>query len=375
LPDNTDWDALQRRLALFVASRGHPDADRRLQELPARLVDESVEEWRVRVALQTRDWDGVLDRLQLMSTETAGRPQWRYWRARALESTGRRDDAVALYGDLSELRDYHGFLAADRLDRPYRIVHRPTVVPDARIRALAKEAGILRARELYRLQRLAEARVEWEQALAGADPDRLRSAARLADGWGWHDRAIVALGRTGDWDDLELRFPLPYRHALVDQARARGIDPAWVYAVARQESLFQTDARSGAGALGLMQILPDTGRNIAGELGVRWSGSYALLQPATNLRFGTHYLRRSLERLQNHPLLATAAYNAGPYRVLDWLPAGDPVPADIWAETIPFHETRGYVKRVMEYAVVYGWRLDNAPRRLSSRLRPVAPAG
>lgn len=375
LPDNADWDALQRRLALFVASRGHPDARRRLDELPARLVDESVEEWRVRVALQNRDWSAALGQLQRMSAAIAARPQWRYWRARALEATGRREDAEALFRELAELRDYHGFLAADRLDRPYRILHQPVTVPDQQLGDLAAESGIVRARELYRLQRPAEARIEWEQALSGADPARLRAAARLADDWGWHDRAIIALGRTGDWDDLELRFPLPYRDDVVVQARARGIDPAWVYAVARQESLFQTDARSGAGALGLMQILPGTGRTIAGELGVDWSGSYGLLQPATNLRFGTYYLRRSLERLQQHPMLATAAYNAGPHRVVDWLPARESIPADIWAEIIPFHETRDYVKRVMEYAVVYGWRLGDMPRRLSARLRPIVPAG
>ncbi len=373
LPRNAAWGNLQQRLALFVASRGHLTALERLDALPEHLVDESVEEWRVRVALSNQDWPLALRQLERMSPTAAERPQWRYWQARALAASGADRQAQEIYRELSGLRDYHGFLAADRLDLPYRINHSPAAVAAPLRQGLEAQPGILRARELYLLQRLPEARVEWERALAGADTDRLRAAARLADDWRWHDRAIVALGRTGDWDDLELRFPLPYRNELIDHARARAIDPAWVYAVTRQESLFQADARSGAGALGLMQILPTTGQTIAGELGVSWGGNHSLLQAPTNLRFGTYYLRRSLDRLQSHPLLATAAYNAGSSRVVNWLPQQAPMAADVWAETIPYYETRDYVKRVMEYAVVYDWRLGGTQQRLSARLPLIQP--
>lgn len=373
LPQDAGWEALQRRLSLFVATRGHPSAMRRLDALPERLVDEPVEEWRVRVALQHRDWTVVLRQIERMRSKTAAQPQWRYWRARALAGTGDEAGARAGYRALADERDYYGFLAADRLGRAHHIEHRPVSVDDAVLQAFADRPGVIRARELFLLDRLPQARLEWQQSLADAGRAQWRAAARLAHGWGWHDRAIAALARSGDWDDLKIRFPLPHRDALVGYARERGLDPAWVYAVMRQESLFQTDARSGAGALGLMQILPATGRDIADDLGSNWTSSYALLQPGTNIRFGTYYLRHTLDKLQGNPLLATAAYNAGPYRVVDWLPQDAAVPADLWAELIPYSETRKYVKNVMEFAAVFAWRLGESHQSLSERMASIRP--
>ncbi|MDX1606504.1 MAG: transglycosylase SLT domain-containing protein [Candidatus Competibacterales bacterium] len=374
LPQGPGWDRLQRRLALFVASRGHPDAARRLAALPARLVDADVEAWRVRVALQRRAWDQVLVQLRLMGEETARQPAWRYWRARALEATGDESEATELYTSLAGLRDYYGFLAADRLGRAYAFNHRPLAVEPALLQALRGRPGLIRARELFLLGWLPDARREWRQALTGAGMPTLRAAARLAHDWGWHDRAIVALGEANEWNDLTLRFPLPHREVVVERSRSRGLDPAWVFAVMRQESLFQQDARSGADALGLMQILPATGQRIARDLGNAWRGRYGLLQPAINIRYGAYYLDYTRSELQGSPLLATAAYNAGPNRVRDWLPEGE-LEADLWVETIPFYETRGYVKRVMEYAAVYAWRLGQEPRPLSTRMPPIRPAG
>jgi soluble lytic murein transglycosylase len=141
----------------------------------------------------------------------------------------------------------------------------------------------------------------------------------------------------------------------------------------RQESLFQPDARSAAGALGLMQIMPGTGRKIAADLNLHLPGSYALFNVDTNIQYGTYYLRYTLNQLQGNPVLATAAYNAGPNRIQDWLPQQTMLDADIWAELIPFDETRNYVRRVMEYAAVYEWRLGRPQSSMRNRMVRVLP--
>jgi soluble lytic murein transglycosylase len=185
---------------------------------------------------------------------------------------------------------------------------------------------------------------------------------------GWHDQAIVTLARAGYWDDLSLRFPTPHQDRVLASARSESIDPAWVYAVMRQESIFRSDAKSPAGALGLMQIMPATGRRIAKDLQMSLPNNYVLLKPDTNIRYGTRYLRHTLDQLQKNPVLATAAYNAGPNRVRQWLPEEGTLDADLWAETVPFFETRKYIKKVMEYTTVYEQRLGQSNGTMLARM-------
>ncbi len=368
-----EWNALQRQLAVFVAARGHPGAAERLAAIPEPWVDESVEAWRIRVALRAQDWPEVLRQTERLSATSAQQLRWRYWRARALEALGEPGAARALYTELASQRDYYGFLAADRLQQPYTITHHPSAVPQNWM-ATSAGSALLRIRELTYLERDVDARREWRHLLNNGSPQALRTAAVLADRWGWHRQAVVALVRADEWDDLTLRFPLPYREQVVSAAQTQGIDPAWIYAVMRQESLFQEDARSSANALGLMQILPTTGQRIARERGETWAGERRLLHPPTNIQYGAHYLRGNLQRLQTNPVLASAAYNAGASRVRSWLPEHEPMDADIWAETIPFFETRRYIRRIMEYYVVYGWRLGGAPPALHALMPPVRPS-
>ncbi len=367
---------VERKLALWIASDYHPSALARLAALPVAVANRDVDEWRVRVCLRQGDWNAALGWLDRLPAPERDSPRWQYWRGRALEMLGRSEEARQAYQRIAGQRDYHGFLAADRLGSPYAIANTPLVVPASEMEALlTRTPALQRSRELYLLGREAEADAEWRRAIQAFDRPALRQAAVLAQRWDWYAQAIVTISRAEYWDDLDLRFPLAYREEVVNQARASALDPTWVYAVIRQESGFRPTARSPVGALGLMQIMPATGRQIARELREASADDPPLLQPDANIRYGVHYLRRMLERLQDNPVLATAAYNAGPNKVALWLPARAAVPADVWAETIPYRETRAYVQRVMEYAAIYHHQLGSPEPEptLGARMKPVLP--
>ncbi len=363
--------AVERKIALEYAFDGDPEALARFDALPAPWRDVQVHEWAARVAMRLGRWDEVLAWIGRMPPEVVAEATWRYWRARALAVTGHAAEADAAFAELGKERGYYAFLAADRLGRPYRFDHAPVSAPAAGLTALDRDPGIVRARELYHAGLLVEAHREWRDALAGRSAGDLQLAGRLAYHWGWYDRAIFALGAARYWDDLEIRFPFAYRSELTAQARNQGLDPAWVFAMARQESAFNARARSSAGAMGLMQIMPATGRRIASDLNTRLGQSWQLFDPQLNARFGTHYLRKLLDQFDDHPLLAIAAYNAGPHRVRQWRPATGSLEADIWVENVPFHETRTYLQRVLAYTAIYQERLGEPVEPLIRRMRDV----
>lgn len=367
----------ERLLALWIASDYHPASLARLTALPETVVDADVREWRIRVCLKQGDWLAALHWLDQLSPEERDSPRWQYWRGRALESLGRTEQAQKTYQSIASQREYYSFLAANRLGVAYTIANTPLTVSPTELDALfVGSPGLQRAKELYILGREWEADTEWRRAAQAFDPVALKQAAYLAHRWEWHHQAIITIAQAEHWDDLELRFPLAYRDRVVANAREDQLDPAWVYALIRQESAFRADARSPVGALGLMQLMPATGRQIAQDL-QDTVDTLDLRQPETNIRYGVHYLRRMLDRLQDNPILATAAYNAGPSKIVQWLPIGTPVPADIWAETIPYRETRAYVQRVMEYVVIYRYLLgledDGFNTTLRARMKPVLP--
>lgn len=368
---DTEIAPLVRQLAVFLASRQDMLAEPFLARVDSASETESVRAWRVRVALSRGDWQAALKHLEAMPQSESSTAQWRYWRARALEALGRDEQAQALYRELAGHRDYHSFLAADRIGAAYRLGHRPMAISSENLTATAELPGIKRARELFILNRDVDARREWRAALAEANRDRLRAAALLADDWGWHSQAIATVARAKDWNDLDLRFPINYQAEVMEAARDDAIRPQWVYGIMRQESMFQTDARSSAGAMGLMQLMPATAKRVARKLEMPYSGTRDLLQPETNIRLGSRYLRMSLDDLQDRPILATAGYNAGPHRVIEWLPVDGPVDADIWIETVPFYETRDYLKKVLEYSVIYEARMGLPSEFLREQMAPI----
>ena len=218
---------------------------------------------------------------------------------------------------------------------------------------------------------------EWRHLARRLEGEDLAAAAELATRHGWYFEAIVGAARAGALGRLDLRFPIAWEDEAAAAAGDHGIDPAWVLATIRMESAFRPRARSSAGALGLMQIMPATGRRIARPAGVRHRGNRTLLDPYQNIRLGSYYLRHLLDRMHGNPALASASYNAGPHRTERWLAAGEGLEPELWVEFVPYTETRQYVKRVMEYRIVYQHRMGVRTDRLSDLLRPLptAPAG
>lgn len=358
-------------IALSLALKGNVRALEWYAALPSESFNKSSRAWAVRTALRHHRWLAAVTWIESMPPAERNSEMWSYWLARANQALGKQDQAQQLYRRVSAARSYYGFLAADRLGSDYNLFHESLSIADESLEQLMTLPALVRAHELYQLSLTDEARREWNYAVARMNREQRMAAGQLAADWQWHDRALLSLARANHFDDLHIRFPLAYNETIFNEAQKHAIDPAWVYAVARQESAMDPHARSPVGALGLMQLMPGTGRNVARQLATALDDLSELLQPETNIRFGSHYLNEVLGRFSNNPVLATAAYNAGPHRVERWFPEQPSLDADIWIDTMPFYETRRYVRRVMAYAVFYDQRLERPFRRLSQRMPPV----
>ena len=367
-------DTILRALALFHATDFEPDALARLIALPAAAQNAATREWRARVALAAQDWPAVLAAIAAMPDTQQQDAEWRWFRARALAATGHGEEAQAIYTDLAGATTFFGFLAADQLKQPYVIC--PRASPDAprQRQALLAQPGLLRAFELFAVDLPKLARREWSRALDGADEHTQVLAVELADSRDWYDRAAFTLNHGEAMRYYTLRFPLASQDGLVPQAGQAGIDPAWAYGILRAESAWMSDARSGADARGLMQLVPATAALVAKRNGLAWTGGDSLYDPTVNIALGTRYLAQMAARYNGAPWLASAAYNAGPNRVDQWVAARSSLPPDLFIATIPYKETREYVARVMDYSVMYDWRLHGKVLSMADRLTPIGQA-
>ncbi len=361
--------AAARAMALAYAAQEHPRAEPRLAAVDKDGSDVRIRETRIVHALKRRDWALVVHLTQPFLHGDSSR--WRYWHARGLYESGREQAGEQLMMELAGQRSYYGFLAADRTGLPYNLSSNPVSVDTATLDLVRANAGVQRASELFHLGRLVAARREWHWATARLPKKQLAAAAKMADAWRWHHQAIFTIARARCYDDLEMRFPLVFHKQVDALAKKSRLEPAWVFAVMRQESAFNSDARSRAGAMGLMQIMPSTGRQIAKSLNFTYRKKRELLDVNTNMRFGTHYLQFLLRRLNQHRTLATAAYNAGPHRVKTWLPREKAMPGELWVETVPFRETRRYLTRILAYTAIYENRMGGEPTPLSEILGTV----
>jgi len=362
---------LVRHFGLRLAREHLPDASIWLARIPDAYVNKSVKEWRIRTAIRQGDWSHLLKAIAQLDVNEQSNFRWQYWWAYANEQIGNSNDAKGIYQYLAQKRSYYGFLAADHLNLPYAFEDKPVEPTEQAMLSVFKQPAAIRAREFYFIGEVLAARREWHKLIANINNEQRLAASKIAQAWSWHDRAIFTMGKTRYRDDIELRFPMHLDNKVFAWSNQRNIDPAWTYAIIRRESAFMPDARSSVGAMGLMQLMPNTARQVARQFKIRYRGRNSLLTSNTNISLGTGYLEKMLAKLNSQQVLATAAYNAGPHRVSKWLPERHNMDAMRWIETIPFTETREYVSNVLAYMAIYEHRMNRQVTRLRHRMPPI----
>lgn len=346
------------KFAVALASKNHKSARKWLDQLSPNLIDKNMVQWRLTQVLKEQDWQRFISELLTLPAVFKQDLQWKYWYARALLGIDKKERGEFLMQQIANERHYYGFLAASYLQAPVNLQDKPLNISLAEKKKIIKHPAAKRAFEFFYLKRYISARSEWNYWLKQLSGREKLVAAKIANENGWFDRAIFTLAKVGYLDDVTLRFPKAFDKKINQQANIQQINPAWAFAITRRESSFMSDANSSAGAKGLMQIMPSTARNIKrGKVSIKY-----LLNAENNIKLGTKYLRTLLDRNQGNQVLATASYNAGPYRVNGWVKNSKQLPADIWIETIPYKETRNYVKSVLAYQEIY----QHQPGQVSS---------
>jgi soluble lytic murein transglycosylase len=360
--------ALLRDIALYSAVGLEADTGEFMAQVPGIYRDSQLLEWWARFLLSKGDWPGLITVIGQMPEDTRNDERWRYWLAQAELRSGQAGTVSESLRELAKQANYYGFLAADELGLTYNICPLQAGVQRAEIDQLASAEGFQRALELRKAELDNWATAEWSLATRRLPTSELKIAAALAHQENWHDRAIFALGNSGDLRFYDWRFPLLWETDIKREAASNKIDPAWVYGTIRSESAMVETARSSANALGLMQITPATGKQVARKHGIAWHGSSQLKTAEGNLPIGSAYLGDLLKDYRHNPVLVSASYNAGPNAVRRWLDTRPQGEAAIWVETLPYFETRDYVPRVMAFTTIYDWRLGGPVKRVSERM-------
>lgn len=356
--------AIAREIGLTLAKRFDSRALQVMAKYDPELRDNTVSEWRARLLLRLGRWDEANQLTRRMPAELGNTNRWRYWQARSLQlAQPNSQEPKALYQALAKERDFYGFMAADQVQAPYQLNNKPLALSPQTIQKVRNSAAIRRALEFHARGQVADGRREWYNVSRLFSRDEMVAQARLAYEMGWYFPAIRTISQAQYWDDLEVRFPMAHREHLVREAKNRDIHSSWVFAVTRQESAFMADAKSHVGAMGLMQLMPATAKETAKRFGIPLSSPQLAYRPEVNIQLGAAYLSQIYGQFNGNRVLASAAYNAGPGRVRQWLRGADHLSYDVWIENIPFDETRQYVQNVLSYSVIYGEKL-NAPQPL-----------
>jgi len=362
------------RIAFHAARQQNPLAAEWFREAGNAELSDGARAWRVRAALRAGAWPDVLAAIEAMPPSEAQDSAWRYWKARALAAAGRTTDAAAIYADVAGEISFYGMLSAEAIGKRQETASTP-IEPDAdALAAFGAHAAVRRAVKLAQLEMRPESQREWLYVVRGLPDDALLLAAEYARREGLFDRAINTAERTSSRHDFGLRYMMPFGPQFAAAAQEYAVDEALLFGIARQESRFVPDIVSSAGAVGLMQLMPPTAQWVAKQLNRPDYRPSQISDVVLNTRFGAYYFKYWFDRLDRMPALAAAAYNAGPGRAHAWR-AGAPLEGAVWVETIPFNETRDYVKKVLANAMVYARALNQAYVPLTTRLGTVPPRG
>lgn len=316
----------------------------------------------IREALHQKDWEKAFRWVLRLPADSKKTERWTYWQGRIMEQLKIKEiegkTPKDFYANVANTRSFYGFLASDKLGIAYSLLDKPLSISKETMNKIEADPGVQRAREFYLLGNLASANREWTFTTNHLPTtEEMVAAGRIADRWGWHRQAIQTMQDSDYWDELSVRFPIPYHEQVKAAVRQTTIDPHFVFAIAKQESAFNSDATSPVGAMGLMQLMPTTAKATAKKAGLLYRPQ-DLLQADKNITLGSRYLDELLVAFSGNRILSSAAYNAGPSRVKQWMNKNeDKLPYDVWIETIPYKETRFYVQNVLSFAVIYAYRV------------------
>lgn len=365
-----------KTIAFHVLSKPSDTGWRWLQQLLIDGVNEDIAVYAARLALVYEDWTVLSRAIERMPASMQQQNRWQYWQTRATLIQANITDPLVIKTKLqalAEQRDYYGFLAAELSGLPYRLNDKQSQPSDKQLQNVQNHPGIRVALELYASGATLDAYREWHRALRRLKKEDLIAAAHLAQQWGWHNAAINATISGAHWNELALRFPMAYAEAMRRGSLSANIPLSWAWAIARQESALRADARSHAGAQGLMQLMPGTARATISRqsLGIR---KPTLSNIEENSRIATAHLGEMLRRFDNNRVLASAAYNAGPHRVDQWLARNTKAQAiDVWIDSTPFKETRNYMQNILMFSAIYDYRQQQDLLFLHPHERTVTP--
>jgi soluble lytic murein transglycosylase len=382
-PDERDW--IWGVIGRQAAFRLMPEADLYFSHVEKdRNLSDDLLAWKVRAGLRGNrgtDWPSILHAIAAMSPQAQADPAWVYWKARGLLATAKlesqRDEAQKLLETIASPKGFYEMLAMEELGQPIAVPVKPAPPTPQEKEAALKEPGLQRALYAIGIGLRNEGVREWNYTTnlhrpGGLNDRELLAAAQLACDREVWDRCINTSERTKGEFDVDQRYPTPFRDAVVKRSAEINLDPAYVYGLIRQESRFVTDARSGVGAHGLMQVMPATARWTARKLGMAGFTPDQLVERDTNIAIGTGYLKLVLDDFGGSMPMAAAAYNAGPSRPRAWR-NGPTLEGAAWAETVPFQETREYVKKVLANTTFYAALLTHQPQSLKARLGTIGP--
>jgi soluble lytic murein transglycosylase len=363
---------LTRALALGLAWDRRPEALEYFARVGAADMDDYALTWQARAALWAEDWVLAERSIEAMSAEERDHARWRYWAARAAEQLGDGRRAERLYDSVLANDNYYSAMAAARLGQPAEPNPEPLHFDDARLAELAARPEFVRARELLLTQLRPQAVLEWHHGFNPLDDDDRAQAIHLAARWGWHDVSVASATRQRVFNDYVLLYPQPFEAYVLEAAALADVEPELLYGVIRQESLFQTDAVSPAGALGVAQLMLETAQRTARRWSQPTPRRVDLFDPATNIVLAAAHLRDLADLFDGQTVVALAGYNAGSNAARRWLPE-QRLDTDIWLENVPFNETREYVQRVLWHTVVFGWLRTGNGKNTSAWTAYVAP--
>lgn len=307
--------------------------------------------------IKQADWSTIISLYPKLSSKERNDSAWQYWYARSYieydQNHNIHPNAYRILDQLSRKRDYYGFLASFHLNSNPALSNHRFPIKEVELERIANKANIIRAHEFYILGDRPNATREWYYAKQEFTAEQKGVAAVLAYQWGWLEQAIITASNSNQFNNIALRFPLGFSKQVNYFASKYNIPNEWVFATIRQESAFGVNAESSAGALGLMQIMPYTGEVLAKENKIKNFSNSDLFIPQTNLQLGTYYLAKLRKQYQGNMLIASAAYNAGPSTVNSWIRRSPDMDIEMWIETIPYKETRNYVKNILTYQIIY----------------------